>query len=52
MATKDEHPEKHGWWINEESLGVTTKRTNELNYLNDLRSYTFMLHVAWHKRRS
>ena len=32
MATKNEHPEKYGWWLNElESLGVSPKRCNELN---------------------
>jgi hypothetical protein len=33
MATKKEHPEKYGWWLNElESLGVSPKVcSNELN---------------------
>jgi hypothetical protein len=33
MATKEEHPEKYGWWLNElESLGVSPKVcSNELN---------------------
>ena len=33
MATKKEHPEKYGWWLNElESLGVNPKVcSNELN---------------------
>jgi hypothetical protein len=33
MATRNEHPEKYGWWLNElESLGVSPKvGSNELN---------------------
>jgi hypothetical protein len=38
MATMEEHPERHGWWINElESLGLSVKKINELNYLNEIR---------------
>jgi len=38
MATRDEHP---GWWLNElESLGISTKRTNELNDLSEIRNLT------------
>jgi hypothetical protein len=34
MATKNEHPEKYGWWLNElESLGVSPKVSS--NKLND-----------------
>ena len=41
MATRNEHPERHGWWLDElESLGISTKRTNELNDLKELRSLT------------
>jgi len=41
MATKNEHPERDGWWLNElESLGISTKRTNELNDLNEIRALT------------
>jgi hypothetical protein len=29
--TKVEHPEKHGWWLNElESLGINTREENQL----------------------
>jgi hypothetical protein len=39
MATRREHPERYGWWINElDSLGVRVKRTNELNNLREIRS--------------
>jgi hypothetical protein len=41
MATRDEHPERYGWWLNElESLGISTKRTNELNDLSEIRNLT------------
>jgi hypothetical protein len=39
MATRIEHPERYGWWINElDSLGVGVKRTNEFNNLREIRS--------------
>jgi hypothetical protein len=39
MAAKDEHPERYGWWLNElESLGVSSKRINELNDLKEISS--------------
>ena len=39
MATRREHLERYGWWINElDSLGVRVKRTNELNNLTEIRS--------------
>jgi hypothetical protein len=32
MATKTEQPEKEQWWLNDlESLGISSKKTNELN---------------------
>ena len=32
MATKDEHPERYGWWINElNSLGIERKTINEMD---------------------
>jgi hypothetical protein len=38
MATKDEHPERFGWWISElESLGVNVKKINEFNDLYEMR---------------
>jgi hypothetical protein len=39
MATRREHRERYGWWINElESLGVGVKKTNEFNDLKEIRS--------------
>ena len=39
MATRREHPERYGWWINElNSLGVVVKRTNKFNNLRETRS--------------
>jgi hypothetical protein len=39
MATRREHQERYGWWINElDSLGVNVKRTNEFNDLREIRS--------------
>jgi len=39
MATKREHPERYGWWINElDSLGVGVMKTNDLNDLREIRS--------------
>jgi hypothetical protein len=41
MATRNDHPEKYGWWLNElESLGITTNRRNELNDLNEISTLT------------
>jgi hypothetical protein len=41
MATRSEHPEKYGWWLNElESLGVSTKRMNEFNDLKEISTLT------------
>ena len=32
-----EHPERFSWWINElESLGLSVKKTNEFNDLNEI----------------
>jgi hypothetical protein len=40
MAT-EENPERYGWWINElESLGLSIKKTNEFDDLNEMRSLT------------
>ena len=36
-----EHPERYGWWINElESLGITVKKINEFNDLDEIRDLT------------
>ena len=38
MAIMEEHPERYGWWINElESLGLSIKKVNELNDLDEIR---------------
>ena len=53
MATRNEHPERYGWWLNElESLGIATKRTNELNDLNELRNLTDNIKRAFYQRSS
>ncbi|HEY9490622.1 MAG TPA: hypothetical protein VIP56_01450 [Nitrososphaeraceae archaeon] len=32
-----EHPEKYEWWLNElDSLGIVTKKSNELNDLTEI----------------
>ena len=39
MATMREHPERYGWWINElESLGLSVKKINEFNDLDEIRN--------------
>lgn len=41
MATRNEHPEKYGWWLDElESSGMSTKRRNELNDLCEISTLT------------
>jgi len=41
MATRDEHPERYGWWLNElESLGISTQKRNELNDLSEISTLT------------
>ena len=36
-----EHPERYGWWINElESLGISVKKINEFNDLDEIRDLT------------
>jgi hypothetical protein len=41
MATVIERPERFGWWINElESLGLSVKKTNEFNDLDEIRDLT------------
>jgi len=37
MIEAREHLERYGWWINElESLGVSIKKTNEFNDLDEI----------------
>ena len=41
MVTGREHPQKYGWWINElESLGLSVKKINEFNDLDEIRDLT------------
>ena len=41
MATIREHPQRYGWWINElESLGLSVKKINEFNDLDEMRDLT------------
>ncbi|MGB6527395.1 MAG: hypothetical protein WBF33_04745 [Candidatus Nitrosopolaris sp.] len=41
MVAAREHLERYGWWINElESLGLSIKKTNEFNDLNEMRRLT------------
>lgn len=41
MAVTRDLAESYSWWINElESLGLSIKRTNEFNDLNEMRSLT------------
>jgi len=36
-----EHPERYGWWLNElDSLGIRTKKINDLNDLQEIRNLT------------
>ncbi|MGC2669121.1 MAG: hypothetical protein WA220_08060, partial [Candidatus Nitrosopolaris sp.] len=39
IASKEEHPKRYDRWLNElESLGISAKRINELNDLNEISS--------------
>ena len=50
MATRREHPERYGWWINElESLGVGVKKTNEFNDLKEIRSLAEIIKEGLYK---
>jgi hypothetical protein len=41
MATSREHPQRYGSWINElESLGLSVKKINEFNDLDEMRDLT------------
>jgi hypothetical protein len=45
-----EHPERYGWWINElESLGLSVKKTNEFNDLNEIRSLTEIIKQGFYQ---
>lgn len=50
MATEDEHQERYGWWIGElESLGLSVKKTNEFNDLNEIRDLTEILKQGFYQ---
>jgi hypothetical protein len=50
MATINEHPERFGWWLNElDSLGINTKRINELNDLKEIRNLTENIKQAFYQ---
>jgi hypothetical protein len=41
MAASREYPQRYGWWINElESLGLSVKKINEFNDLDEIRYLT------------
>jgi hypothetical protein len=41
MGSSREHPQRYGWWINElESLGLSVKKINEFNDLDEIRDLT------------
>jgi hypothetical protein len=45
-----EHPERYGWWLNElDSLGIRTKKINELNDLQEIRNLTQNIKQALYK---
>lgn len=49
MLIMNEHPERYGWWLNElESLGISTKRINELNDLKEIRNLTENIKEAFY----
>jgi hypothetical protein len=50
MATISEHPERYGWWLNElDSLGISTKRINELNDLKEISNLTENIKQAFYQ---
>ena len=41
MTTRSEYPDKYGWWLHElESLGISVKKTNELNDKEEVSNLT------------
>ncbi|MGA8080538.1 MAG: hypothetical protein WCC17_21505 [Candidatus Nitrosopolaris sp.] len=41
MCSSREHPQRYDWWINElESLGLSVKKINEFNDLDEIRDLT------------
>jgi hypothetical protein len=50
MVTISEHPERYGWWLNElDSLGISTKRMNELNDLKEISNLTENIKQAFYQ---
>jgi hypothetical protein len=50
MAAISEHPERYGWWLNElDSLGISTKRINELNDLKEISNLTENIKQAFYQ---
>jgi flagellin-specific chaperone FliS len=48
--TITEHPERHGWWLNElESLGVSPKVQNELNDIRETSNLAENLKQAFYQ---
>ena len=51
MAIKNEHPEKHGWWLSElQSLGVSPKVYNELNDMQEVSNLTEILKQTFYQQ--
>jgi len=45
-----EHPERYGWWLNElNSLGIRTKKINELNDFQEIRNLTQNIKQAFYQ---
>jgi hypothetical protein len=50
MATKNEHPERYGWWLNElYSLGITPNKVNELNDIKEISNLTENLKQCYYQ---
>jgi hypothetical protein len=44
------HPERYGWWLKElDSLGIRTKKINELNDLQEIRNLTQNIKQAFYQ---
>ena len=51
MAIKNEHPEKHGWWLTElQSLGVSPKVYNELNDIQEVSNLAEILKQTFYQQ--
>jgi multidrug efflux pump subunit AcrB len=48
-VTKEEHPDKYGWWVNElESLGLSINKTNEFNDIDEIRNLAERMKKQFH----